>query len=659
MRKPVVPRLLGLTGLYSLIFVFLVSVQFTKRDYFSLQAGNMLVQGRYRSLEEGESLPPGWSPLAGEIRVLYGGLEFGLSGDPLDNREGILALLDEAGNRYSCGPEYLVREEGGIRFYLTGGTELMFSAGEGEADLRITGIFGEDRFSGLEIPYRPLKNTRIQDLGDGRALIQAEGRSYRLTRDDAGDRPVLVLRKEGPPIVYGLAEDEKGFRVEDYILPEGEQAGPYREALGRWVDRSYALWDQGAALGGEEDLAAAYLGEALDRGAYRSALSTVSRSLQPNPRRTYRASVYLGDMNTARQHFAALEQEWLTRVTGLVNGDSADVLLEDHVFEYLDRLGQGGLFDRALALIRGLEQVNLEQAPGLLEALTDLRRLRPRLFDEPGAFESPAAGALRILSGALRRSVPEESRPLGLVLAVREGRMETAWNLRLGKALGDWGEAGGDESWAAVGRSIVLSVLALEDGRGRFAEALAMDDQGNILAAAGAASFDGGRLYRLLGLGDYRPKVLTLGPPGLWAWTASPEVRVTQEGGVLDLAVRFPPGETHYLIVRNMGPVYRLQFYGMDWRTDPNFERYDSSGWTYHAQSRTLILKVRHRAGVEHIRLYPGSPPPPRSAPSPGAASEGGTKTLPRFGFSECRASPHTPALPEAKNGRAPQGLRP
>jgi hypothetical protein len=68
-------------------------------------------------------------------------------------------------------------------------------------------------------------------------------------------------------------------------------------------------------------------------------------------------------------------------------------------------------------------------------------------------------------------------------------------------------------------------------------------------------------------------------------------------------------------------PFYRLRFYGMDWRTDPNFERYDSSGWTYQAQSRTLILKVKHRAETEHILLYLGSPPP--AAPSPREEAEG------------------------------------
>jgi hypothetical protein len=623
MRKPVVPRLVGLAGLYSLIVVVLVSVQFAKKGNFSIKAGDVLVEGQYRTPDEGEApVPPGFSRLAGEVRVIYGGLEFDLPGNSRDNREGTLVLLDEAGTRYSCTPEYLVQEEGGLRFYLTGGVDLFFSGGEGGAELRVAGNFEGDMFTGLEIPYRPLRSSRMQDLGGGRLVIAADGRSYHFNRNDDDGRAVLVLQKEGPPIVYGVAGEEKGFKVEDYILAEGEQPGPYREALGRWVDRSYALWSRSIASQDTEDLAVAYLGEALGRGAYRSALSAIPRSFLSSPRRSYKSAVYLGEINAAHRGFLTAEEEWLARITGALNAGSADVLLESRVFEYLDRLGQAAPFDQGIALIRNLDSLTLDQVPGLLEALTELRWLRPRIFDEPGIFESQAAQARHILSASLRRSAPQDSYPPGLVLAAREDDLvETGWNLRLGKALGDWGEAAGDESWAAIGRSIVLSVLALEDREGRFVSALRIDGHGNILAAGGSPAFiDTGRVYQILRLGEYRPKILALSPAslGLWSWTASPEVRVTQEGQVLDIAVRFPLGESHYMLVRNVNPFYRLQFYGMDWRTDPNFERYDSSGWVYHAPSRALILKVKHRAAVEHIRLYMGSPPPP-PPPSPSA----------------------------------------
>jgi hypothetical protein len=58
----------------------------------------------------------------------------------------------------------------------------------------------------------------------------------------------------------------------------------------------------------------------------------------------------------------------------------------------------------------------------------------------------------------------------------------------------------------------------------------------------------------------------------------------------------------------------------MDWRTDSQFEIYDSSGWFYHSQEQVLVLKLRHRAAIENIRIiYVAETPRP---PAPVAAAE-------------------------------------
>jgi hypothetical protein len=244
--------------------------------------------------------------------------------------------------------------------------------------------------------------------------------------------------------------------------------------------------------------------------------------------------------------------------------------------------------------------------------------------DEPLALQAQLT-----LSRYLKRSA-------GMVLAFQENSANIAWNLRLGKALEDWGLAANQAGWAAIGRSIVLSVLSLEDGEGQVAASLNLNAQGEFLPGAeGSGSIDAGRIYRLLEIGEYHPRALAISPASadLWAWTASRDVTVTREGQILDLAVNFPLGESHYMLVRGVDPFYRLQFYGMDWRSDPQFERYDSSGWVYYPQDRILVLKVKHRSPVEYIRLYLGSSPPPpppvETPPAGGMAATGESATAP------------------------------
>jgi hypothetical protein len=96
---------------------------------------------------------------------------------------------------------------------------------------------------------------------------------------------------------------------------------------------------------------------------------------------------------------------------------------------------------------------------------------------------------------------------------------------------------------------------------------------------------------------------VAIGTPGIWAWTASNEVSAVQQNDILTISASFPAGESHFMILRGIRPFVRLQLYNMDWRSDPQFERFDSSGWRYIPQEQTLLIKMRHRANVENIRI--------------------------------------------------------
>jgi hypothetical protein len=620
-RKSVFVRFLSFLGLYFLVFVVIAGIQFTKKGNFSLRVSNMAVEGRYRIPEEGESVPPGgFAPIDGETRVSYGGLEFILSGD-FPGREAGLCLVDSGGGRRALSAEYMAVEEGGLRFYLSGGSRLFFDALNDGAELRIAGESGGQDFAALELPYRPLKSSRVLNEEDGQFIISADGQDYRF-KGSGAEGQVLILQEGAPPVLYGIADSGQKWRAEDYVLAEAADAGAYQETLLQWAGKNYPLWGRLILSRNDEDLVIAHSGEALQRGSYRAALNAVPRPFLSSPGRSYESSVYLGGMAEAQRGLLAAETKTLARITELLNKGSPEFFLESHVIEFLAVRGRGDLIDRGISLIRNTDPLSLylEQIPGLLETQIELSSHWPHAFDGenpgPRLFDALTARAELILSESLRRLPPAGQHPAGLVLAVRDGRADTEWNLRLGKSLENWGGLTGRETWAAIGRSIVLSALSLEDREGQIVSSLRLDE-----GPAGDSPVSAARFYRLLELGNYRPRALPLNPafPGLWAWTASPEVRAVREGQVLDIAVSFPVGESHYLLIQGLEPFYRLQFYGTDWRTDPNFERYDSSGWAYYPRDRTLVLKVKHRAELEHIRLYTGSPPA-----QPGTAGESG-----------------------------------
>jgi hypothetical protein len=188
------------------------------------------------------------------------------------------------------------------------------------------------------------------------------------------------------------------------------------------------------------------------------------------------------------------------------------------------------------------------------------------------------------------------------------------YNLRLGLALDQYGRQSGRDDWRVLGRSLVLSVLSFTEN-GSLPAKLSISRPGEneggseipdtVIPAPGSARIDSLALYRWFPAATY-PHAVSIGASvnGVWAWTTSAFVTVSQENNILDISVSFMPGETHYMLIRNLRPFVKIQLYGIDYRTDPQFERYDSSGWSYSSSEQTLLLKLKHRLPVEHIRVF-------------------------------------------------------
>jgi hypothetical protein len=614
MRKPLFPRAFGLLAVYAAVFFILVIIQFTRQGTFTQRIGGVQVSGQYRAGERGDGPDsPGEFFLEGGASLFFGGLEFRLRAE---NGEGAFTLIGPRGERHPADPEALRVSGDSAGFRFPGGTEITFTAPRAgpPEELRISGAFAGN-ITGADIPFRPLRSSRIREGGDGQRTVIAGDSGYSFDRPaDLGTGNMILLRAGGGPVVYRAEPEKKPLNPEDYILSQAATRQGYAVYISRWRDSCFALWDRIIGGQNDEDLVIAYGGEAIRRGLYRHAVSSASPAFLEGNRRTYESSVYLGGMDQALRSFTSLEQEKISRVSRQISEKSPEILRESHVFEYLAVRSLADLVDGGIELIRSLDPsaVTLELSPGILEGWADMRQYRPS-GDNP--FDRLVDQAVYVISEGVR-GIGEGRRPPGdsrdapaltgnRVLVFQGAQAETEFNVRLGKALAFWGEEKGRNEWAGLGRSLVLSALSLEDGAGTFPRRLSLSPAAGIAETPGPR-ISGARLYRVLGLGEYspRPALAGSGVNGIWAWTAASDLTATQENRVLDIAVSFPPGETHYLMIRGLRPFSKIQLYDMDYRTDPEFERYDSSGWVYSAPDQILTLKMKHRSEVEHIRIF-------------------------------------------------------
>ena len=596
-KKSVFPRIVGLSLLYGAVFILLVMIQFTRQGAFSHHVGNMVVSGFYRITDERGSAPfPNGYPVANGVSVLFGGVEFCLNGD-----EGF-KISAENGAPQALVPEYMVLSGETVLFRLSGGTELSFATRYtgGALELRINGLFGEGS-QALELPYRPLRSSRIRDAGDGQITVNAGGVEYAFGKPVLkSDQGLLSIEAGDPGISYRAISKERDFNPGDFSIPGAGNREEYEAALARWRDEAFVLWARAIGNSSNEELINAYIGDSLHRGGYKSALAAVSPAFLNGDRRTFESSVYLGRLDIGLRSIAAFEREKLGRLSRLINEKSRDILREVHIIEYLGIRGYHNLIDDGAEIVRSLDPASIPEdlTAGILEGWYDWRQYRS---GQENPFDRLVNQACVVISGGVKATAEE------VLVFNGNGEADTGFNFRLGKALEVYGETIGDDGWAGLGRSLILSILSLTDSSGSLPETLILSE--GLREKSESPRFNASRLYRTIPAGTYPHAVGLSG--GMWAWTTASGISVAQEPSGMDISVSFPIGETHYMMIRGVRPFSRIQLYDIDFRTDPQFERYDSSGWSYSASEQTLLLKMKHRLSIEHIRIFypPGGVP--------------------------------------------------
>ncbi|MDR0878448.1 MAG: hypothetical protein LBN21_10375, partial [Treponema sp.] len=536
--------------------------------------------------------------IEGGASVFFGGLEFRMK-DGDDDRG--FALIDAAEGRQAALPEVMILSGEAAHFRLPGGSELDFVAQYtgGARELRISAIFAPG-VSGLELPYKPLRTSRIRENGDGQRTFITDGVSYNFGHSTQGEENgLLILKPDGQAISYRAAPAKKTFSPEDFAIAQALTRNSYNEALTRWRDQNFSVWNRIISGQNDEDMVIAYSGEAARRGNYKAAVSAVPPAFLDGSARTFESSVYLGGMTAALTSFTASEREKISRLSRLINDKSPEFIREPHVFEYFGVRGYGNFIDDGAELVRSIDPATLalEAVPGIFEGCLDMKQFRSH-GENP--FERLTNQACYVVSENIRKSEDGTK-----VFVFRGNSADIEFNLRLGKALFLWADDTGSSSWAAVGRSLVLSALSLSDGTGAVPADVTLSEAGDI-SEAGGSRIRSARLYRILAPGEYAPRAAGIGSGvnGLWTWTAAGAVSASQENNVLDITVNFPQGETHYMMIRGVRPFTKIQLYNIDYRTDPQFERYDSSGWIYSMQDQVLVLKMKHRSTAEHIRIF-------------------------------------------------------
>jgi hypothetical protein len=578
LRKRLAVRILALCVIYCTVFIFLVLIQFSKKGNFTQTIGTapsvMTVRGRFAAdtlpldsaLDSDDSTTEAIAITYG-ARVFFGGLEFLLNSN---DGEGLL-LTGKDNSTKAVNPDYFSFTENEAHFILPGGTVLVFRLTNSPRGPEIiTSVEpAEDIFS-VTIPIEPRRSSLVSDNGQFGILFN--GLRYYFNRPGPEfENGRLVLSIENKTIGYRSTGRQPVFNPANYVIAQAHNSVDYESAINRWREQSFDYWAQNAASLRNEYDVTAFCSEALHHGRYRAAVDSISRSFLSDTRRSYMSAVYIGGMTEGFQTIFAAERENTARIMRLIDENSMEILNERHILDYLLARNNTASANSLIEFLRNADPENLkiEHCPGILEIYSGFNHLQ---MQGENPVEPYTEQILMLVSDNILRDTDQD-----LVYISINGRKNIEFSLRLGKALLYWAENTENQEWILISRSLIL--YALNDG-----------------------GIGSGKLYSMVHPLGF-PRAVRPGVENIWAWTVSPSIRASYVGRDINLAVSFPEGMSHYIMFFGVRPFVRLQIHGIDFRSDPQFEIYDSSGWFYHREEQVLILKLRHRLNVENVRI--------------------------------------------------------
>jgi hypothetical protein len=561
MKKPLMSRIIGLAALYCTVFCLLVILQFSNKGNFSVSAGSMTVRGRY--LQTSQMTGQKTEEITGGIKVLYGGLEFNLK----EEREKGLTLTNINGINTPVTPQMMSITDNSARFILPGGTTLTFNSIDSARgqELHINAEFEGD-ISKITMPFVPRRSSMVRDSGQ-LGIMYGGSRFVFNSMGQELEKGYLTLSTDNTFISYRSRGRQRVFDPADYITA---QVSNYDNVLRNWQNVNFTQWNQNAASLQYEDDIIAYISQSLSRGNYAVMTGAISSDFINSPRQSYKSSGFIGGITRAYSSFLSSENDRINLIISLIRERSLDILKEEHILDFLFTRSNLALVNEVIDIINNANPDMLlpDHCPGLLEVFYDIKRWRP---ETNNPIEHLTAQMLLLISDNLNRNIENDA-----VYVSNHGNNNSEYSMRLGKALVFWADTTQNAEWSGIGRSLILS--AVTDG-------------------------NAGKLHNILNPTEYYPREAWLTNEGIWAWTVSSSARASYIEGNLNIAVSFPANMTHFMLIRGVRPFIRIQMHGTDWRSDSQFERYDSSGWVYYPGDQILILKLRHRVTVENIRI--------------------------------------------------------
>lgn len=439
---------------------------------------------------------------------------------------------------------------------------------------------GVDQFI---IPYTLASNTEIAVRSDKRLLLGNKKAAWEFTAPSLADS-TLVFTSAKPSAQYAFFEQTVEFKFAS--LSGSPLVSDYNNVVRVFRDSIISSYKANTAEAlSNEQAVVAYVAEQASRGNYNSAIEEIPQSFKKSENRTYLSAPFFNNLAAMNKTLDAAIEEKNAIIRKAYNNNSLSLLTLRNIADYMY------LYDNSSVIKRITEragevnvgQCSLAEAAGILRTYIEMMPLSK-------AYASHMEPSLNECVNKIEKACKMEG--TNLTISENGTFLSVVQAVEVGDALLRYGEFIGDQSLIAGGKAIITSYMG---------ECTSFDNR--TLSDLYPVIVHGNTNY------PHFVKIVTSGDTVVWAWTVAKSVGYERgEDRSLTFTLDFPLEQTHYVILRGISPFRGIYIYDMAFRTDPRFENYNSSGYVYENETKSLLLKSRHKSEKETIRLIYSAP---------------------------------------------------
>ncbi len=459
------------------------------------------------------------------------------------------------------------------------------------------------------IPYSTSYDMKILQEDKKSVVFENKKGEWKIQADSLDNGLIqLALGSGNAHASYSVHSEVEKFMFENVVTSLNAEESVYISTINTFRDYLISTFKQTQEANYTEQSVVAYVAASAEQGNYQKAIEDIPQTYKRSEKRTYLSAPYFNSLTRMDSTLDKACAEMAASISKGAANSSLDIFSARNIAFYLCIHPKSAEVLKLLnlAVNADLEKCDLATVTGFIRVYNDLVKLNATYAE------------------ILKPVIPSCLERIALFCTYNDDKLTISENdtfisvvqgVEIGTALLQYGLTENNQVYVRAGRVLINSYIAE------------------------SSSFDLRTLtniYPMLAFDNwYYPHFAKIGT-GLdgnmmWAWTCSRHItsKIDDEGS-LTLTIDFPINLTHYLITKNIPAFNSIYIYGMAFRTDPRFETYNSSGYVYKSETKSLLLKSRHKAQNENIRLVLSKTKPASEQKETEAAKKPKTSETPK-----------------------------